>query len=466
MFRLFSLLAFALSSCLFAQSSDPQAGLSVEQVRSLIQSVELDARTRTAMNAVTSNDIKSIAMNRDVLAASDDIFSFKLETKGITDQEGSGRCWMFAGANLMRQDVSAKYDLDEFEFSESYFAFHDLLEKSNVFLEYIIATRDRDIQDRELVKHLEDPIGDGGYWGFFANLMQKYGVVPKNAMSETRSSANTGTMQRILAMLMRRDAAHLRTLGAEGRSLEELRAEKARMLKDVTRLLVINYGVPPTEFEWRTTDSTGRASDPETFTPQEFFRNVVDVDLADFVSLANYPIHPFSKNYSIQSMQPMADKNDVTFVNIDAATMKDITLKALMDSNRIWFACDVGHESYSKKGLLIEGMYNYEELFGIELGMSKEVRLDYRDQSANHAMVLVGVDVVDGKPRKWLVENSWGKERGDGGLFTMSDEWFDEYVLNVIIPSRYLPKELLRISKEPPTPLPIWDPVWDRLELR
>jgi len=449
-----------------AQTPDPAAGLTVEQVKAMIRSVELDAHTRTAINAVTNNDIKSVALNRDKLAATDDLFSFKLDTKGITDQEGSGRCWMFAGANLMRQEVSKKFDLDEFEFSESYFAFYDLLEKSNVFLEYVIATRDRDIQDRELVKHLEDPIGDGGYWGFFSTLMQKYGVVPKNAMTETKSSANTGTMQRILAMLMRRDAARLRTLGAEGASVEALRTEKTRMLGDVTRLLVINYGVPPQSFEWRTADSTDKVSDPEIYTPQEFFKEVVDIDLSDFVSLANYPIHEFNKNYSIQTMQPMADKPDVTLVNVDAKTLKDITLKALLDSNRIWFGCDVGQESFGKKGLLLDDMYNYEELFGIELGMNKEERLDYRDQSSNHAMVFVGVDVVNGKPRKWLVENSWGKERGDGGLFTMSDEWFDEYVLNVIVPSRYLTKELQRIANETPTPLPIWDPVWQQVELK
>jgi bleomycin hydrolase len=425
----------------------------------------MDGRTRTAMNAVTNNDIKTLALNRDVLAVNDDIFSFKLPTKGITDQESSGRCWMFAGLNLMRQKVIKKYSLDDFELSQSYLAFWDLLEKSNVFLEYIIDTRDRDILDRELDKYLDDPIGDGGYWGYVVNIVDKYGVVPKKVMAETHSSANTGRMQSILTTLLRRDAAVLRSHAAEGKSADELRAEKPAMLQDVMRVLVINYGMPPANFEWRTTDSTGLASDPVVYTPQEFYRDVIGVDLSDYVSLASYPIHPFGKNYVISTTKSMADKSDITFVNVDVQQMKSLVLKTLLDSNRVWFGCDVGHESYSKKGLLVKGVYDYDELFGVKLDMTKTERLDYRDESSNHAMVLSGVDIVDGKPRKWLVENSWGKDPGDDGFFTMSDDWFDEYVLNVIIPKKYLPADIMAITKEKPTPLPIWDPAWKSLGL-
>jgi bleomycin hydrolase len=161
----------------------------------------------------------------------------------------------------------------------------------------------------------------------------------------------------------------------------------------------------------------------------------------------------------------MADKPEVTFVNVEAEQMKNLALKALLDSNRIWFGCDVGYEANSKKGLLVKGLYNYEELFGVKLDMTKSQRLDYRGESSNHAMVLVGVDMVEGKPRKWLVENSWGKDLGDEGFFTMSDDWFNEYVLNVIIPKKYLPDDILAITKQTPAPLPVWDPVWKSLGL-
>jgi bleomycin hydrolase len=232
------------------------------------------------------------------------------------------------------------------------------------------------------------------------------------------------------------------------------------MLKEIYRVLVINYGVPPSEFAWRATSDSGKVSDPVTYTPQKFYTEVIGVDLAEYVSLANYPIHPFGKNYSINLTRSMAEQSDVSFVNVDSKQMKEYALKALLDSNRVWFGCDVGHDANSKKGLFVKGLYNYEELFGVKLGMTKTERLQYRHSASNHAMVFVGVDMVNGKPTKWRVENSWGKDKGDGGFFTLSDGWFDEYVMDVIIPKSYLPENILSIAKQPPAPLPVWDPVW------
>ncbi|MBL0060816.1 MAG: C1 family peptidase [bacterium] len=466
MYRFSVILILICVTCASSVSAaEPPKGLTQFQVKELLNSIEMDAPTRAAMNAVTNNDIKDLALNREIVAQNDDIYSFKLPSESATDQESSGRCWMFAGLNLLRPSVIKKCDLDEFELSQSYLAFWDLLEKSNVFLEYIIETRDRDIQDRELVKQLDEPIGDGGYWGYVVNIIEKYGVVPKKFMGETRSSANTGRMTYVLTTLLRRDAASLRAHAKAGKSDVDLRLQKLQMLKDVMRVLVINYGLPPAQFEWRTADSTGKVSDPITYTPQKFYTDVIGVDLTEYVSLASYPTHPFGQNYSINTSRSMADKSEVTFVNIEADQMKSLVLKALLDSNRIWFGCDVGHEANGKKGLLVKGLYNYEELFGVKLDMTKEERLDYRSETSNHAMVFEGVDIVDRKPRKWLVQNSWGKDVGDDGFFAMSDDWFNEYVLNVIIPKKYLPAEILNVTKQAPTPLPVWDPVWKSLGL-
>jgi len=447
-----------------AYSAEPVGGITAADISRLMESVTLDPATRTAMNAVSNNDIRDLALNREVAAVTDDVFSFKIPTKGITDQEKTGRCWLFAGLNLLRQEVIKKFELDEFELSESYLAFWDKLEKANVFLEFMIETRDRDLLDREVDHMLDDPIGDGGYWGYVIGVVEKYGVVPKSFMGETHSSAETRRMNDILTTMLRRDAMNLRTMSAEGKSLRDLRKEKMKMLEDVYRILVINYGEPPSEFVWRTVDEDGKASEPVTYTPQQFYREVIGVDLSDFVSLANYPIHPFGKNYAIKVTRGMADKPDITFANLDVKEIKSYALKALLDSQRVWFGCDMGHDVHSKKGLMVKGLYNFEELFGVHLDMTKAERLDYRQSSNNHAMVFTGVDIIDEKPRKWLVENSWGAERGEKGLFTMSDEWFDEYVFDVVIPKRYLPDRVLAILEQPPIALPVWDPVWRGLK--
>jgi bleomycin hydrolase len=466
MIRLLSVFALALFlGCSVAIAADGDGGLSPDQIKSLMSSIQMDARTKTAMNAVTNNDIKDLALNREIVMSNDDIFSFKLPTKGVTDQASSGRCWMFAGLNLMRQNVIKKYSLDDFELSQSYLAFYDKFEKSNVFLEFIIETRSRDLLDRELDKELDEPIGDGGYFGYVVNIVQKYGVVPKKFMDETKSSANTGRMDYILTTLLRRDAATLRKLAAQGKGVADLRKEKLTMLKDVLRVLVINYGEPPTSFMWRTVDdSTHKVSEPVSYTPLSFYHDVIGVNFSDYASLGSYANHPYGKNYSINLTRSMADRSDVSFVNLDIKQMKEFALKALLDSNRVWFGCDMGHDVHGKKGLMVKGLFDYEALFGVPLQMTAQERLEMRHSSSNHAMVLTGVDIVDGKPVRWKVENSWGKDRGDDGFFTMSDQWFDEYVLNVVVPSKYLTPNVLAMTKQTPTPLPVWDPVWRNLQ--
>ncbi|MBU0507636.1 C1 family peptidase [bacterium] len=451
------LLAIGVST---TAAADRAGGLSESQIHHLMNGIIMDAPTRAAMNAVTNNDIRDLVLNRDVAARSDDVFSFKLPTKGITDQEKTGRCWLFAGMNILRQNAIRKWKLDEFELSQSYLAFWDKFEKANVFLEFIIESRDRDILDRELSHMLEYPVSDGGYWEYVVNLVEKHGVVPKKFMGETQSSANTGRMDYLLETQLRRDATILRGMSREGKRVNDLRTAKTAMLQDVLRVLIINYGMPPAEFVWRTASDSGGVSEPITYTPREFYRQVAATDLADYVSLAHYPIHPFGEYYSIDLTRSMADRPDITFVNVDGSQLKSLALRALLDSNRVWFGCDMGHDVHGKKGLMVKGLYDYEELFGVKLDMTKQERLDYRHSASNHAMVLVGVDMVDGKPLRWRVENSWGKDRGDGGFFVMSDDWFDEYVLNIIVPRSYLPPDLLAALERPPTKLPVWDPAW------
>ncbi len=61
-----------------------------------------------------------------------------------------------------------------------------------------------------------------------------------------------------------------------------------------------------------------------------------------------------------------------------------------------------------------------------------------------HAMLFTGVDVVDGKPRRWRVENSWDDKVGEKGFFLMNDSWFAEYMFEIAAPKSYLPEELQR----------------------
>ncbi len=450
---------FAAASISLWGEPASEGGLAPDIIQQVRQSFEIDASTRALMNALTNNDIKKLAVNREKYVAHDNLFNHKIKTKGITNQKSSGRCWLFAALNVMRPKVIEKYNLKEFEFSQSYLFFWDKFEKANLFLELIIETRDRDPLDRELEMILKSPFPDGGLWIYTVELTEKYGAVPKRVMPESHQTSNTSMMDRLISRKLRRDASVLREMSQRGAAISELRARKVGMLKDIYKMLALNMGVPPTEFKWRYETKDSVVSQIKTYTPQSFFKEVVDVDLRDYVPIYNHPVRPYSKLYQMRLNRNIYDRPDNVFVNLDTQRMRELALKQLLDNEPVYFACDVSKEDNYEHGIMSPKIYDYDSFYGLDFSMSKPDKFRYRESRSTHAMVFVGVDTLEGKPQKWLVENSWGDERGDEGYWTMYDEWFDEYVYKVIIKKGYLPKDVLDILKTEPIVLPPWDPM-------
>lgn len=450
---------FMCGSTLIWGKSVRQGGLDPEVIEEVRQSFKMDIPTRALMNALTNNDIKNLALNREKYIAHDNLFNHKIKTKGITNQESSGRCWLFAALNVMRPEVVEKYNLKKFEFSQSYLFFWDKFEKANTFLELIIETRDRDPLDRELTIILKNPFPDGGLWIYAVELIEKYGAVPKSAMPETKQTSKTGMMDRLVNRKLRKDAAILRDMSQNNAAVDELRERKVEMLKEVYRMLVLNFGEPPKEFKWRYESEDSVVSDMKAYTPQSFFKEVVDVDLRDYVRIYNHTLHPYEKLYQMRYSRNIYDRPDNMFINMDTQHMREFALKQLLDNEPVYFACDVGKEQNSEYGIMASDIYDYETFYGMDFSMSKTDKFRYRESYSTHAMVFVGVDTLNGKPTKWLVENSWGDQKGNKGYWTMYDEWFDEYVYKVIIHKKYLPKQMLDILKTEPIVLPPWDPM-------
>jgi bleomycin hydrolase len=436
-----------------------EGGLDSEVIDGIRQSFKMDAPTRALMNALTNNDIKKLALNREKYVAHDDLFNHKIKTKGITNQKSSGRCWLFAGLNIMRPQVIEKYKLKEFELSQSYLFFWDKFEKANTFLELIIETRDRDPLDRELTMILESPFPDGGLWIYVVELVEKYGAVPKSVMPESQQTSNTGMMDRLISRKLRKDAAILREMHQNGAALSQLRERKVEMLKEVYRMLVLNFGLPPAEFQWRYESQDSVVSETRTYTPQSFFKEVVDVNLRDYVPIYNHTLQAYDKLYKMRLARNIYDRPDNVFINLDTEQMRQLALKQLLDNQPVYFACDVGKEQDSEFGIMASDIYDYETFYDMDFSMSKADKFRYRESHSTHAMVFVGVDTLKGKPTKWLVENSWGDERGGKGYWTMYDDWFDQYTYRVIINKKYLPRRVLDILKTEPTVLPPWDPM-------
>jgi bleomycin hydrolase len=437
--------------------------LTDEMVGRMRGSLTMDTRSRAVYNAITNTDIDQLALNRDLLRQHNELFSHKIRAKGITNQKSSGRCWLFAGLNVMRPLVMEKHKLGSFEFSQPYLAFWDKMEKANCFLEHMIELRHRDLLDREVEILLRDPIPDGGWWEYVVALIEKYGVIPLDIMPETNSSEKTGAMNKLVGRKLRADAVKIREMAATDITIETLRAEKEKMLADIYRMLVLNMGEPPAEFQWRFEDKDSTVSDLKTFTPQSFFKEFVDVDLREYVSLFNDPAKEMAKHYSIQYSRNIFDGRDIDYVTVESAALKEMAAKSVMADEPVWFACDVGKDQYGAKGIMAADIYDYGSLYDIDMDLTKAERTLYRESTPNHAMVFVGVDIKDGQPVKWQVENSWGADRGSGGYWALYDSWFDDHVFEIIVKKEFVPKELMALFDQPATIVPPWDPMFEMM---
>lgn len=451
-----SLAVMVTGLCVFGA----EGGLSGDVIEEIRGSFEMDAHTRAMYNAITNSDISSLALNRDILREHNELFSHKIKTKGITNQKSSGRCWLFAGLNVLRPATIERHKLKEFELSQNYLMFWDKLEKANCFLENIIEFRKRDMMDREMEFVLRNPIPDGGYWENVVNLVEKYWVVPSGIMPETNSSGSTGSMNKLIGRKLRADAAKLREMSKAKKSVKKLRAEKTKMLGEVYKMLAMNLGEPVKEFEWRFEDSNSVVSDVNTYTPKQFFEQFIAVDMKEYVDVFNDPSKEYGKHYSINLTRNIRDGDDNHFANVKVEVLKEIAAKAVLDDEPVWFGCDVGKDQSREHGIMAMGMFDYDSIYGTDMSMSKAERSLFRESVPNHAMVFVGVDMRDEKPAKWLVENSWGKDKGSEGLWTLYDTWFDTNVYSVIVKKKYVPEEVLKIFEQPAEKRPPWDPAW------
>ena len=345
------------------------------------------------------------------------------------------------------------------------------MEKSNLYLEDIIELRDVDRLDREWLLVNEWLVGDGGWWNYVTGLISKYGAVPSSVMPETHSSENTSTMNKVLARLLHSQAAALIKAGEAGSGEEALRTMKEKSLKEIYRFLAINLGEPPTEFKWRyqvkskdgKEDETVEVADKnltsaKSYTPQSFYKEFVGVDLNEFVCLYNDPSQEMNAHYRFHRARNIAGEDDMNFVNIEISQMKEIAVKSVLANQAMWFAVNMSEDQSREHGMMEVDLYDYETLFDVKLDLSKAERSRFGAGASNHAMVLTGVDLKEGKPTKWLVENSWGNEKGNKGRWTLYDDWFTEHVYTIIVHRKHVPKETLAIFDQAAKVLPAWYP--------
>jgi bleomycin hydrolase len=422
-------------------------------------SCQPDARFKSVQHALAQVDAKKISLDWQKMISVDAHFSNRLTDEKITDQKASGRCWMFSALNIFRRAAAQHLESEEIEFSQNYLFFYDKLEKSNVFLEAIIRSRSRPSTDRYVEWLMRNPVQDGGNWLGFIELVKKYGVVPKEIMPETFSSSNSSGVNGVLSLRLKVAAVNIRA----AKSDPEITAFRLQALKDVYRILALNFGIPPKQFQWRYEDKEKKLSPFKTYTPQQFYHDVVNDALDDYLALYSIPTLEFNKKYDIDLDKAVEDRPNMFFVNCPLETLKDLAKTVLLDQRPVWFGCDVGQETFSDSGFMMPGMYDNESMYGMEFRLSRRELFETYSSIPNHNMVFTGIDIAEGKPVKWLVENSWGEKAGKKGFFVMLDEWFDRYVQVVVVQKRYIPESLLALFKTEAETLPPWDPMMKAL---
>lgn len=410
-------------------TADVGIGLSPEMIKSMRDSFKNQNANRALLNAVSNNQIKDLALNRERVNLHNNTFNVTTDATGITDQQRTGRCWLFAALNLMRPVVTDSFNLDSFEFSPLYLFFWDKLEKANYFLDTIIDTRDRSIDDRELQAVLSAPAPDGGWWNYAVNLIEKYGLVPQDVMRETENSGNSSMLNKTLDTLLRKYAVELRSSSV---SKQKLKDRKREMMRDCYRIVALHFGIPPETFTWRVRDKNDSLI-VETFTPKTFYTQAINLDLSQYVTVADYPAFPHRDHYAINFCTNMTGTPDMEFINVKPSVLKQAALQSLLDKEPVWFAADAGWQMERDHGIMADDIYDYESLFDIDMDLSKKDRIRYGVSVANHAMVFIAADTLNDQITKWRVENSWGTEHGDSGYWTLYDNWFDKYVFNIII---------------------------------
>ena len=428
----------------------------------LYAAYEANPKFAAMENAISHNGLLASLEKRSAAVENTPVFSLDLTKDKVSDQKASGRCWMFAALNTFRHKMIAGFQLEDFELSQAHTFFWDKYEKSNWFLEQVIATADQELTSRKVKFLLDTPQQDGGQWDMVVSLFEKYGVVPKSVYPESISSSNSRELNQILNKLLRQDAQILRELMAEGANSSELQAKKEELLQEVFNFLAMNLGLPPRQFDFSYRDKDNHFHSESGLTPLTFYQKYVDLKLADYVSIINAPTadKPYGRSYTVEMLGNVVGSKPVRYLNVEMDRLKELAITQMKAGETVWFGSDVGQSSNRKAGVMAEGMHDFTASMDIRLTQDKAGRLDYSESLMTHAMVLTGVDLDEnGKAKKWKVENSWGEKVGNKGYFVASDAWMNEYTYQIVVRKEFLTAAELAAYEAEPLVLAPWDPM-------
>ncbi|WP_297519934.1 C1 family peptidase [uncultured Clostridium sp.] len=432
--------------------------ININDIKKYHEKLKEVPNSKIIKNAVMNNGINDTCKNNKVIAKKlARNFSIEIKTGEVSNQKQSGRCWLFATLNTLRHDFAVKHNVKNFEFSQNYLSFWDRFEKANAFYNFVIETANEPLDSRIVNFLFKNCNEDGGQWDNSAALIKKYGMVPKYAMPETKASEGTKEFTQILGLKLRKDGMNLRAMIEDGQASESIDKTVRKMLNEVYRMCAYAFGEPPHKFDLEFRNEADEYIQDLEITPKDFYEKYIGRDLDEYVVIINAPDKEFNKTYCIPFEKNVIGGQDVSFLNLDLKEFKEVLLNQIKDKEVTWFGADVLQGMSRDEGFLESKLFDYKGLFDVNFKMSKTDRLRYFEAVTAHAMTITGVNLVDGEPNRWKVENSWGEKPGDKGYFVMSDRWLNDYVYHIVINKKYLTKEQLEMLNAEKIKLTPWD---------
>ena len=450
-----------LSLSLQAQTKD--GGIDKQMMQKIVSS-HSSASNRALSNAIATNSIDNLARNFRKAGGLDTHFSVETTKQNIHDQKSSGRCWLFSGMNVLRSNFARMHkDTLHVEFSHVYLSFHDQLEKSNLMLQGIIDNAKKPMNDPIVQFFFKNPISDGGTFCGVADLVDKYGLVPMEAMPESYSAENTSRMASIISSKLREYGLELRKMVANKKSVAAIKARKTEMLGDIYNILVLSLGEPVKTFQYAFKDKNGNnVGKPQTYTPETFRDAVLGKKLnGSFIMAMNDPRREYYKTYEVEYDRHTYDGHNWKYINLPMEDIAKMAIASLKDDTKMYSSYDVGKQLDRKRGYLDLDNFDYATLFGTKFPMNKAERISTFDSGSTHAMTLSAVDLDEnGNPKKWKVENSWGPSNGHNGCLIMTNDWFNEYSFRLVVDKKYVPENILKAEQTKPVMVMPDDPLF------
>lgn len=436
--------------------------ISIESLAEWSKAIESDKQTQLGAAALRSFNADEALIDRSVyLKNTTNVFNNSVKTEGLprTNQRSTGRCWLFAATNVLRLGIMKKYNLKEFQFSQSYLFFYDKLEKANYFLDQFHENIQKEDIESRLMQHLlTDPVNDGGQFDMFINIIEKYGLVPNDLYTDANSATASRTMNFMITSKLREFAEILKDAYANGKDIKSL---KKSMQHEIYRLLTIFLGEPPLpedKLVWEYKDKDDKIGVIE-FTPLQMYKEHVGIDLTNSISLLNDPRNKYGYNIRIDKLGNAVNGRTVKYLNLEIDEVARYAIKSIQNDNAVFFGTHSPIYMDRKLGIMDQKLYNYK-LIDFELNQGKASRIQYKQSLMTHAMVLTAVHLdSSGNPVRWKVENSYGEDSGQKGYFVMDHQYFKDYVYQIVVSKGEMDKKHQDIvgDESKTITLPVWD---------